>query len=380
MKFNRFFFFAFAALLSVLLSACGGAPPAANWPGMTSDGKNVYITDVQFVYTVQVSDGKPVTVIVPGSDGTPKPMRFPAEGDANLSFYAAPALTADGQMILGNGLAGTADAGPRLLYSVDPVTDTQKWTFAESKGIWLGSAAVSADSIFAASGNGKVYALDLNGKKRWEAAVSQHALWSAPVTDGKQVFVSTLDHEIIALDAQTGEQYWKAGLDTSIIASPVVAADGMLYVGTLSGSLYALKTADGSKVWQTALDGNIWSTPVVDGDALYIGTSKGAAGKLYALKTADGQTVWTHDEAGSIIASPLVLPDQIIYVTEAGHIQSLNKNGTSKWLAPEIQGAKIYTAPILSGDFIIIAPMQAQFILAAYDQNGVQKWTFAPAK
>src|SRR5258706_16113257 len=104
MKFNRFFFFAFAALLSVFLSACGGAPPAANLPGMTSDGKNVYIPDVQFDYTVQVSDGKPVTVIVPGSDGTPKPMRFPAERDANLLLYAVRALTAQGPRILAIGL------------------------------------------------------------------------------------------------------------------------------------------------------------------------------------------------------------------------------------------------------------------------------------
>ncbi len=377
MKFKRIFFFGFAALLSLFLSACGGAPPAANWPGMASDGKNVYLTDVSFIYTVQVSNGQPVTV--PGTDGAPKPMRFPAEADASLSFYAAPALTADGQMILGNGFAGNADGNPRLLYSVDPATDTQKWAFAESKGIWLGSAAAGADAIYAASGDGKVYAVDLSGKKRWEAAVSQHALWSAPVTDGKRVFVSTLDHEIIALDAQTGELDWKVDLDTSLLASPVVTADGMLYVGTLSGTLYALKTADGSKVWQNALGGNIWSTPVVDGDTIYIGTSKGAVGTLYALKIVDGQALWTQDEAHAIIASPLVLPDQVIYVTEAGHIQSLNKNGTSKWQV-DIQGAKIYTAPILAGDLIIIAPMQAQFILAAYDQNGVQKWTFAPAK
>jgi outer membrane protein assembly factor BamB len=296
-----------------------------------------------------------------------------------VNFYAAPAFTADGQMILGNGLASSADATPRLIYSVDPATDIQKWSFAESKGTWLGSAAVSADGIYAASGDGKVYALALNGTKRWVAVVSQHPLWSAPVTDGKRVFVSTVDHEVVALDAQTGEQAWKVNLDTSLLASPVVTADGMLYVGTLSGDLYALKTADGTKVWRSTLDGNIWSTPVVDGNVLYVGTSKGALGTFYAINTADGKTVWTHDEVRAIIASPLVLPDQVIYVTEAGHIQSLNKNGTSKWQV-DISGAKIYTAPILAGDLVIVAPMQAQFLLAAYDQTGVQKWTFAAPK
>lgn len=378
MKFKRIFFFVFAALLSLFITACGGGPPAINWPGMSSDGKNIYITAVQYIYTIQAADGKAITV--PGPDGAPRPMRFPAEADANLSFYAAPALTGDGQMVAGNGTASNdPNANAHLLYSIDPATDALKWTFPESKGVWLGSVAVNGDSIYAPAGDGKVYALDLKGKKRWDAVVSKHELWSAPATDGKLVFVSTLDHEVIALNAQTGEQQWKVDLGTGIVASPVVTADGQLYVGTLSGNLYALKAADGSKVWQAALDGNIWSTPVVDGDTLYIGTSKGAAGKLYALSTADGRTTWVHDDDGSIIASPLVLADQVIYVTEAGRIQSLNKNNTTKWQVA-IEGAKIYTTPLLAGDLIIIAPMQAQFILAAYDQTGTQKWIFAPAK
>jgi outer membrane protein assembly factor BamB len=74
-----------------------------------------------------------------------------------------------------------------------------------------------------------------------------------------------------------------------------------------------------------------------------------------------------------------VLEDQIVYVTEAGHVQSLKKDGSNNWQVA-IDGAKIYTAPILAGDAIIVAPMQAQFILAAYAPNGVQKWTFSPVK
>jgi len=199
------------------------------------------------------------------------------------------------------------------------------------------------------------------------------------VTDGKHVFVGTVDHQLVALDAQTGQQTWKIDLNASLLASPALTADGTLYVGTIAGDLYALKSADGSKIWHVTLDGNIWSAPAVDGMQLYIGTSKGTAGTFYAINTADGTTAWTHDQPDSIIASPLVLPDQVIYVSDGGHVQSLNRNGTSKWVA-DIQGAKIDTAPILAGNLIIVAPMQTQFILAAYDQNGAQKWTFTPGK
>jgi outer membrane protein assembly factor BamB len=382
MKFNRIFFFILAVSVSILLSACGGVP-ASNWPGVASDGKTIYVTNVNFIHMVQASDGRPVTA--PGADGVLKPLRFPAQNDGSLAFYTAPAVTADGGIIVGNGMASgyqfyntDPNAGAHLLYNVDTTTGTPKWAFAEAKGIWLGSAIVSGDGIYAPSGNGKVYALDLNGKKRWEASVSAQPLWSAPATDGKLVFISTLDHEIIALDLQTGTQRWNVELDASIVSTPAVA-NGSLYVGTLSGSLYALNAADGSEVWQVTLkDNNLWSTPVADGDTLYVGTSEGTAGKLYAINIANGQTVWIKNEASSIIASPLVLPEQVVYVTEAGQIQSLNKNGTIKWDA-KIDGAKIYTAPILAGDFIIVAPMHVQPILAAYDLTGNQKWTFAPA-
>jgi hypothetical protein len=66
-----------------------------------------------------------------------------------------------------------------------------------------------------------------------------------------------------------------------------------------------------------------------------------------------------------------------VYVTEKGLIQSRDKNGSSKWQGT-IENAKLYTAPLLAGDVILIAPMNAKFLLAAYDLNGAQKWTFAP--
>src|SRR5687768_9959622 len=256
MKFTRVFFFTLAVSVAMLLSACGG-PLAANWPGVASDGKNVYVTYVNFIHTVQVSDGK--AVIAPGADGVLMPLRFPAQNDGSQAFYAAPALTADGHMIAGNGMAGSyqfyntdPNAGAHLLYNFDTAAGAQKWAFAEAKGVWLGSVVINGDFIYAPSGNGKVYALDLNGKKHWEALVSAHPLWSATATDGEMVFISTLDHEIIALDAQTGAQRWKVELDASVVSTPAVA-NGILYIGTLSGSLYALNTADGAEVWQVVL-------------------------------------------------------------------------------------------------------------------------------
>ncbi|RPH62392.1 MAG: hypothetical protein EHM81_02355 [Chloroflexi bacterium] len=377
MKFNRVLLFMLIAILGLLLSACGTAP-ATNWPGMTTDGANVYLASGSHVYVVQLSDGREIATQT--TEG-PIPLRFPTKADASVSFFAAPALTADGQVIVGNAVHSSSlmvAKSNSLLYSFDQTAGNVRWSFGEAKGTWMASALVNGDTIYAPAGDGKLYAFDLKGQKRWESAVSEHALWSAPVTDGKQVFIATLEHEIIALDAQTGAQKWKTDLDNAVLGAPAVAG-GTLYVGTLSGNLYALDSAGGKQKWVAALQGSIWGTPAISGETLYIGTAVAKAGKFYAVNITNGKPIQSRDEASAIIASPLVLPDQVVYATEAGHIQSLNLDGTPKWQA-DLEKGQFYTAPSLAGDLILFAPMQSEFLLLAYDQNGAQKWTFVPGK
>lgn len=374
MKFNRVLFFILAAFASILLTACGAAP-LTNWPGMTTDGKNIYLADGQFIRIVKASDGTAVTT--QSTDG-PIPLVFPAKADGNIAFYGAPAVTTDGQLVFGNASTLTND---HTLYSIDPATGALKWTFTEGTNTWLAGPITSGDSIYAANDNGKLYAFDLKGKKRWEAVVSTDALWSTPVTDGKVVYIATLSHDVIALDAATGKQIWKKTLDTTVIGTPALSADGKLYVGTISGNLYSFDAKEGSQIWLTKLQGGVWSTPALDDTTLYVGTSEGTLGKFYAINTADGKNLRNPvDETGSIIASPLITKDQVIYVTEDGYIKFLDKNGVATIPAVKIENAKLYTTPILLGDLIVVAPMNTEFLLAAYTQKGVQQWKFIPGK
>ncbi len=374
MKFNRVLFFILAALVSTLLTACGPLP-LANWPGITSDGKNIYFADGQFIRIINASDGTSVTT---QSANGPIPMHYPAQADGNMSFYGAPAITSDGQVIFGNASTLT---NVRALTSINPATATIKWTFLDAASTWLAGPTTSGNTIYAANDDGKLYAFDLKGQKRWEAVISTNALWSSPVTDGKVVYIGTLSHDVIALDAATGKERWKKALDSAIIGPPAIGKDGNLYVGTLSGNLYAINATEGSQVWLTKLQGGIWSTPALDDKTLYIGTSEGKAGKLYIINTADGKPIRNPiEETGSIIGSPLVVNDQVVYVTEDGYINFISKKGEDNLAPVKIENAKLYTSPILVGDLIVVAPMHVEFTLAAYNQKGVQQWKFIPGK
>ena len=365
MKFNRVFFFVLVASLAVLLTACGAAP-ASNWPGLASDGTHAYLADGQYVYNVLLSDGTEVSTQT--ADG-PVPARFPLKAEGTKSFYAAPALTSDGQLVI-----GSAATSEHTLYSVDPLTSTVKWTFPGVKNPWMAGALVLNDTIYAPAGDGKLYAFDLTGKKLWDLTISTHSLWTTPVTDGKLIYVVSIEHEVFAINPD-GKKVWSIKLDNGIIGAPAIA-DGTLFVGTLSGNLYALDAATGSQKWVKMLEGGIWGTPASDGVNVYIGTVLSNTGKFYAINVSNGQIVWLKDDVGSITAGPLVTADQVIYVTETGHIQSLNKDGAPKW-QQDIANAKLYTTPVLAGDVILIAPMNAKFLLAAYSvSGGAQKWTF----
>lgn len=368
MKFNRVFFIVLVASLAVLLSACG-AVPSTSWPGLTTDGTHAYVAEGQYVYNVQVSDGTEFTTQT--ADGL-IPARFPLKAENGKSFAAAPALGSDGQLFI-----GSAAATDHTFYGVDTSNGTVKWkwTYDGLKNPWLGGALVLNNTIYAPSGDGNLYAFGPTGEKLWQFRASEHGLWTSPVTDGKMIFVASIDHKVFAVSTE-GQKVWGMDVDNGVVGAPALV-DGTLYIGTLSGNLYALDAATGSPKWVKKLDGGIWGTPASDGSIVYIGTVLGKTGKFYAVNASDGQIAWSKDDDGSITAGALISGDQVIYVTEGGKIQSLDKNGAPKWQAI-IENAKLYTPPVLAGNTILIAPMNAKFLLAAYDLSGVQKWTFSP--
>ena len=80
---------------------------------------------------------------------------------------------------------------------------------AEDLRLALGLAG-DADTVFAASRDGDVRALEAaNGRTRWRTRVDL-ALASGPGFGGGMVAVGTNEGDVVALEASTGKQLWKA--------------------------------------------------------------------------------------------------------------------------------------------------------------------------
>jgi len=260
---------------------------------------------------------------------------------------------------------------------LDPATGKEKWVepFTENKGLWQASPLIFNDKIYAPNTDGFVYIIDMNGKKAAEPIELGGALWSAPSTDGKLLYVTSLDHHFHVIDPAKSTTNEPIDLGGAAPSSPVVGTDGV-YVGSFASTIEFIKSNGDHKV--IAKTGNwIWGSPVLDGATLYYADLDG---KVYSLDLATGNLNWGVDVVPAvdkaIVAGLLVVGDQIYVATEAGTLVALDRDGKTVW--EKTVGGNIYTTPVVSGDLILVAPYQADIVLAAYDATGKQAWVFTP--
>lgn len=356
---KRFLFFVSVLLiLSVFLSACGGAAfTPSGWSGLTVYQDIAYLAVNQFVYAIRVSDGTEV-------------WRYPAQADRNKSFFAAPVVTDDGQVIIGGY--------NRWLYSLSREDGTEKWSF-EAKDHFIASPLVAGGMIFAPNSDGTLYALDFQGKLVW----SYHAgssLWAQPVTDEQCscIYLASMGHKLYSLDAKTGKlkpAWGPVDLGSAIVGTPTLSQDGTLYIGTFGKEMAAVSSNKGEILWRVPTDGWVWSGPALDGDRLFFGDISGG---FYILSIPERKIIKKLQPDSPAMSMPLVTKDGVYFTTESGTINAIDRDGNPLW--SHTIGGKIYTSPAIAGDTILVAPMQTDPILVGLSLSGSQRWAYVPPK
>ncbi len=347
-------------LASLVLSACATGANAGSWPGLAADKDNAYLANGAFVYAVRLTDGVKVWQYPPDKAGTEL-------------FYSNPVLTPDGQLLVGSS------GRDYSLVSLDSATGAQKWA-APFIGTdhWVASPLVVGDTIYAPNNNGALYALKLaTGQQSWSLRLSSHPLWGAPATDGKFIYVGSLDHFLYAVDPPTQKIVWKRDLGGSIPGAPLISADGAdLYVGSFARKVFAVEAATGAIRWTADLKDWVWNAPALDGDTVF---AADISGNVYSLGAPNGKNAWPEVKPdGPITASPIAIPNGVVVATESGLLYAFKPDGSTLWPPANI-GGKIYTTPVISGDRIIVAPLGGTNLLYAVNsQDGsLLPWHFA---
>jgi eukaryotic-like serine/threonine-protein kinase len=356
MKRTRILFYFALLILAASLSACGGQT-FASWPGFTVNQETAYLAFNQYVYAVSIPNGEFL-------------WRFPAEPERNVSFYAPPALTPEGSLIVGSFSQGGPEA---KLYSLDAATGSQQWVFEEASFHYIAKPLVTTNGIYAPNADGTLYALNFNGSLRWKFT-TERSLWASPATNETCdcIYVASMDHKLYALDAQTGALDWETqDLGGALAASPVFGDDGVIFIGTSGSQMLALDAESGQQLWAYDSEGWIWSDAAYHQNVLYFGDLDGY---LYALDAQSGSERWKIQADGAILSKPLIWNERLFYTTEMTNIYALNLDGTPVWQRET--SAKVYGAVVASGDTLIVATTDSENPLIAYNEDGGTKWTF----
>lgn len=368
MKPKFIFFVLVVALAAVLLSGCTGQAGFSNsWPGLASDGETAYLATGQYIYAINLSDGREI-------------WRYPAKGNNSLQFIAQPVIAPDGTIVI-----GSAGSDHRLV-ALDPSnlsgdefkSPAEKWIFSEAKSSWVAGALILENKVFAPNSDGTLYVLDLQDGLSSKSALQKiqlgGVLWSQPSTDGSLVYVASVDHYLYAIDPETYEFAWPAiDLGGAAPGTPLVGPDGNVYIGSFASEVVKVDPVTGKDTPLTSTQGWIWGGPVTDGQNIYFGDLEG---NLFAIDAASGKQSWSIQPDGPVVGSPLVTAENIVFATESGSVYAVDNEGKIVWQR-EV-GGQIYTSPVTGTDRIIVAPMQAEFSLAVLDNNGNQVWTFKP--
>lgn len=320
---NRLFFV--ALLLIPVLVGCVSRRNGVSWPNLTviqQTESQLMVSYEDFIVLLDPVTGLPIqlTNSSGGSrvdeDGNPLGWEIDGDDADGAKFYATPLFIDDETMLIANYNEGLVRAN----FPNARVTNPE---VAELPGHVFADMVVDDGLLYVPLSDLGVVALSYDNPREeiWRFEV-ERGMWSAPIVVNGVVYIGSIDHNLYALDGQTGEQLWALDLDGAIGASPV-HIDGHLYIGTLNHDVYDI-SLDGEILAEFEANDWVWNTPVIYDDALYFAD---LSGRAYALDiTNDLSLIWEAEVSGKgIRPSPVVTEDYVIVADRDGGIFWLHR-------------------------------------------------------
>lgn len=276
--------------------------------------------------------------------------------------------------------------------------------------------------IYATTGFGGVFALDMtSGKKIWFYNAGM-PIRIAPTIANNRLLVQTIDNTLISLNATTGQEEWRyksAMEQTTLVggASPAYdPAQDLIVAAFSNGELRAFKGTTGSPLWSDWLAAHartnslaninsIKANPVINGDMVFavghndilvaidvrtgarvwerdIGSTNQpwAAGKmlfvlsntndLIALEAASGKIVWStkiplgtssDDKAGVFLSGPVLADNRLLVATSSGYAFAVSPY-TGKIMSFVALDDGVEVSPIVADGITILTTNDADLV------------------
>jgi outer membrane protein assembly factor BamB len=222
----------------------------------------------------------------------------------------------------------------------------------------VGSPLMTDDFIFVPFSERNFVALNRDDLQVAWTFQTQRGNWTQPLLiadadagEGDLLVVPSMDHNLYALDAETGEQRWAVNLDGAVGSTPLLH-EGLLYVGSFGGKMFQinldgqiLATFEGIGEW-------VWGTPAIADNILYTADT---GGMVYALAIESGgfRELWKRQVAGRAIrAAPIVNGDQLIVASRDHRVYWLRLETGEEIFQREVRGE-------ILADMLVIEPSES---------------------
>jgi outer membrane protein assembly factor BamB len=248
-------------------------------------------------------------------------------------------VLADGSLYL-----GSADA---KLYALDAANGEQRWSYAT--GAWITASPAYADgTVTAASQNSRISVVTARTGRRqllYDAGGGR-TIAGNPVVQGDSVYFASIDGQVWAIDRTARSWplertilFWKANLYIWGVISapvqkgtvwsrniggkvllPVAATPDSVYSVTTKGKVVALDSMTGSERWRTEVGDDVTAPPVVAGRTLLAGTEDGL---IVGLDRSTGEILWDFETGGEVTASLVVAGDAMYVASSDGVLYAI---------------------------------------------------------
>lgn len=240
----------------------------------------------------------------------------------------------------------------------------KRWGSAEEFKRALSATMSRGDSI-----RGETQVFDSGVVKPiWKFACEDEIRGSVTVADGV-VYVPSYDHNVYALNAETGKFQWKYPAEAGIASKPWVS-EGMVVFGSIDKVVYCVDVKTGRLLWTLPTKGKIFSSPYGALGHIFIGSDDR---HLYAVHQMSGRRAWTYGADGEIRARPLVTDSLIIFACNMGLVYALTLDRSIRWRFPTRRG--ILASPIVHEGLVFVGSLDGNFY-AIDARSGWSAWKY----
>ena len=188
---------------------------------------------------------------------------------------------------------------------------------------------------------------------------------SEPLIIDGVVYITACDHNIYAIDLETGKERWRFSSQGPNVSGPY-PGKGRIYFGSYDGNLYCLNL-EGKLEWKFDAGDKIAGRPIVHRNHVFFGCRNGNA---YAVDL-DGRLEWKLRAEDSIGNTPAAFGDVVYFGSFDFNLYALNLRGRLLWRFATGGAVGI---PAISNRLIYFGSFD--HCLYALDLKGKLRWKF----